>query len=212
MNTETISKFFSDNWTVIAGAIAIVLVGAVGFGLWKDRQISFERKASEALFEAQIAAKDSINSKNIPEAEKKFSQLFEKFGKSRAAFEASLLLGDLYMDVENYAEAQKRYAAAEILAKDTFSKLLARYNLGIAKESAGDFTAALESYDQALKLGASDFLRPEILMAKGRCLEALKKVAEAIQVYQEVQKNFAARSFYSGAASALEKKLSSANL
>jgi predicted negative regulator of RcsB-dependent stress response len=211
MNTENIAKFFADNWVVIAGAVAIVVVGALGFGIWQDRQSSFERKASEALYEAQLQARDSLAAKNISEAEKKFAPVFEKFGKSRAAFEASLLLGDLYMDAGNFPEAEKRYEAALVLAKDAFSKLLAQYNLGIAKESAGNFQAAVASYDQALST-SSDFLRPEILMAKARCLEALQKVTEAVQVYQEVQKKFPNRSFYSGAAAAFEKKLSSGTL
>jgi tetratricopeptide (TPR) repeat protein len=208
MNTENIAKFFADNWKIILGAIAVVVIGTAGFGLWKDRQSSLDRKASEALFDAQLSAREFIASKNIPEAEKKFSPVFEKFPKSRAAFEAYLLIGDLYMDSGNYAEAEKRYEQADALALDAFSKLLAKYNMGIAKESAGNFQAAVDSYEQALKGGSSDFLKPEILMAKARCLEALKKVNEAIVVYQEVQKQFANRSFYSGAAAAFEKKLS----
>jgi tetratricopeptide (TPR) repeat protein len=208
MNTENIAKFFADNWKVILGAVAVVVLGTAAVGFWKDRQNSTDRKASEALFDAQTSAREFIALKNISEAEKKFSPVFEKFPSSRAAFEAYLLIGDLYMDVGNYSEAVKRYEQADALAKDAFSKLLAKYNLGIAKESAGNLQAAVDSYELALKGGSSDFLKPEILMAKARCLEALKRGSEAIVIYQEVQKQFANRSFYSGAAAAFEKKLS----
>ena len=86
--------------------------------------------------------------------------------------------------------------------------MLSHYTLGVAKETAGKLQEAVAEYEDALKAQGSDALRPEILMAQARCFEALKQPAKAIELYKTVQEKFATRSYYSGAASAFEKQLS----
>lgn len=208
MNTQGLNSFFSGNWKFFAGLVTAVVVVLAVAGFWNERRKSMEREATNMLYDAQTAARDFVAKKDAAGAEKAFAPLLDKYPNTRAAFEANLQIGDLYMEAKSYAEAIKRYEQAAGLANDSFSKLLARYNLGIAREQAGQFQEAVVSYDDALKIEGSTFLKPEILMAKARCFEALKKVTEAVAVYQMIQKEFASRSYYSGAASAFEKQLS----
>jgi len=208
MNTQGLNSFFSANWKLFAGlGVALVVAVAVA-GFWSARGKTIEREATNMLYDAQLQAREAVAKKDAAGAEKAFLPLLEKYPHTRAAFEASLQVGDLYMDGGNFAEAVKRYEQASALAGDAFSELLARYNLGIAREQAGQFQEAVASYDAALKMEGSGFLKPEILMAQARCFEALQQVAKAIEVYQRIQKDFADRSFYSGAAAAFEKQLS----
>lgn len=208
MNTKGLSEFFSKNWKFMAGLVGVLVIGLVIAGGWSERRKARERAASELLFEVQNTAQPLLASKKNQEAERLFEPVFEKFPGSRAAYEAALQLGDMWMDAGSYAEAVKRYDQAVGLAKDSFSTLLARYNLGIARESAGQYQEAVNDYDQALKVKGADFLRPEILMAQARCYESLKQGDKAAQVYQEIQAKFGERSsYYKGAASAFERQL-----
>jgi tetratricopeptide (TPR) repeat protein len=117
-------------------------------------------------------------------------------------------MGDLWMDAGNFEKANGHYQSASSMTSDSFSRLLANYSLGVAKESEGKYSEAIASYSAALDAQGSDFIRPEILMAQARCYEALKDVKRAIEIYKTVQEKYSSRAYYSGAASAYEKQLS----
>ena len=207
MDTNKLQENIFKNWKALAAACGAILLLALVVGVWKSREAERDRAASNLLYEIQAQSKSLIASKKYAEAEKMFDPLFEKYSGTRAAFEAQLQMGDLWMDAESYPEAVKRYEKAADIAKDPFSKVLVRYNLGIAKESAGQFQEAVVSYEDALSTKGSEFLRPEILMAEARCYEALNQVAKAVGIYKTVQEKYAAKTYYSGAASAFEKQL-----
>jgi tetratricopeptide (TPR) repeat protein len=195
-------------WKIlVAAGVAIVLILAV-VGIWKGMQDRRNLAATDALYEAQTNARKAVGEKKFEEAERAYQGLFDKFNGSRAAFEGRLQLGDIWMDSGNYDKAIQHYQAALESASDAFSRLLSHYTLGVAKESAGKLQEAVAEYEQALQAQGSDFLRPEILMAQARCYEALQQPAKAIELYKTVQEKFATRSYYSGAASAFEKQLS----
>lgn len=210
MNTKGLEDFFVDNWKAVAGVIAAILVVIVGYGIWNESHKAREAKATDALYEAQKSARQLAEAKKIPEADAALTKVAEEYSGTRAAFEAAIQAGDLYMDAGTYAEAVKRYEQAAKAAGDSFSKILARYNLGIAKESAGQFQEAVAAYDDALNTRGSDFLKPEIMMAQARCYEALGQAPKALAIYQDVQKTYAGNTYYSGAAAGFASKLGAA--
>ena len=212
MNTKGLNDWAAENWKLIAGAIGIAAVILVAFGIWNESRKEKERAATNALYDAQKAVRPLAEAKKPAEAEKALSSVIETFPGTRAAYEAAIQAGDLFMDSGAYAEAVKRYEAAADAAKDSFSKVLARYNLGIAKETAGQYQEAVTSYEDALKVSGSDFLKPELLMAQARCYEALNQGQKALTIYQDVQKNFASNSYYSAAAAAFASQLSGKSL
>ncbi len=198
----------AKHWKILAAALGTVLVVLAVVGLWRDMQNRKNREATNFLYEAQTLARKSVEAKQPEEAVKAFASLLEKYPGTRAAFEARLQAGDIWMDAGNFEKAAESYQAAVKDASDSFGKVLSYYTLGVAHETAGKLQEAVNSYDEALKLQGSDFLRPEILMAQARCFEALKQPAKAIEIYKTVQDKFASRSYYSGAASVYEKQLS----
>jgi tetratricopeptide (TPR) repeat protein len=177
-------------------------------GLWNELGAKREREATNLLFEAQTAARKAVSEKKFEEAERAYQPLLEKFKGTRAAYEAELQMGDLWMDAGNFEKANGHYQSASSMTSDSFSRLLANYSLGVAKESEGKYSEAIASYSAALDAQGSDFIRPEILMAQARCYEALKDVKRAIEIYKTVQEKYSSRAYYSGAASAYEKQLS----
>lgn len=198
----------AKQWKVLAGAAGVLVLVLGIVGVWQELQSRRDREATNMLYEAQVSARKHLEAKRPDEAEKAYEALLAKFKGTRAAFEARLHLGDLWMDSANYDKAIQHYQTAVDTASDAFSRLLAHYTLGVARESAGKYQEAVASYEEALKAPGSDFLRPEILMAEARCYEALQQPAKAIELYKQVQEKFASRSYYSGAASAYEKQLS----
>jgi predicted negative regulator of RcsB-dependent stress response len=202
MNTKGLNDFVEQNWKLLAGVILAAVIALVAAGILNERSKANERAATNALFDAQKSVRELAEKKQITEADQALQKVAAEHHGTRAAFEASLQGGDLFMDSAKYDEAAKRYETAAKDGKDSFSKILARYNLGIALESAGKFQEAVASYKDAIALKGSDFLKPEILMAQARCFEALKEIPKAVEIYNQVQKDFASSSYYSGAAAA----------
>lgn len=210
MNTKGLTEFFEKNWKPLAGILVVALVVLGAVGIWNERQKAREQQAADLFFQLQKNAAEFVKQKKTAEAEQALQPLFDQFPNSRAAYEATLQTGDMWMDQQSFAEAVKRYEKAANMARDPFSRLLANYNLGIAQEAAGQFQEAVASYGNALSVKGSDFLQPEIMLAQARCYEALKNVAKAIELYKEIQAKFASRgAYYTGVASALENRLNS---
>jgi tetratricopeptide (TPR) repeat protein len=201
-----------EQWKVVAAILGVAIVAGAGLGLWNESRARKDRAATNLLYESQISARKALEAKNFEEAEKALFPVVEKFRGTRAAFEAELQMGDLWMDAGKYEKAVAHYRNASGMASDSFSRLLATYTIGIARESEGKCEDAVKAYEEALALQGSDFLKPELMMAQARCFEALKQDKKAIEIYKLVQEKYATRAYYSGAASAYEKQLSSKTL
>jgi predicted negative regulator of RcsB-dependent stress response len=211
MNTKGLTDFFEQNWKPLAGALLVVLVILGGASIWNERRKAREQQAADLLFELQKNAQTLAQAKKPAEAEKALQPLFDRFPSSRAAYEATLQSGDWWMENQSYKEAIGRYQKAVSLATDPFSRLLARYDLAIAQEAAGNYQEAVTSYGDALAVEGSDFLQPEIMLAQGRCYEALKQAAKAIDIYKQIEAKFGSRGpYYAGVAAAFESRLSGA--
>ncbi len=198
----------ADQWKIVASLLGLALVAVALYGVMNEARARKDREATNLLYDAQIAARKAVSEKKFEDAEKAYTPLLEKHKGTRAAFEAELQLGDIWMDAGNFDKAVAHYQKGAGLASDSFSRLLATYTIGIARESAGKLEEAVKAYEEALSIQGSDFLRPEILMAQARCFEALNQAKKAIEIYKTVQDKYATRSYYSGAASAYEKQLS----
>ncbi|NUM89013.1 MAG: hypothetical protein HUU37_07400, partial [Bdellovibrionales bacterium] len=178
----------------------VVVLGALG--IHKDRTAKREATAASVLFETREAASKEVNTRKFDAAVERFQDLMKRYAGTRAAYEARLVVGDIWMDAELPEKAAASYADAFSVAPDEFSRLLARYNESLAWESGKGWEKALEGYRDAMKFKGADFLKPELLMAQARCLEALKRWTEARGVYEEIRRNFAEKSFYTNAATA----------
>jgi tetratricopeptide (TPR) repeat protein len=198
----------AEQWKLILG-LAVAILAVIGvMGLMNSMHAKKELEASNSLYDAQQSAKKAVTEKNYEQAEKAYTAMIDGHLGTRAAFEAELSAGDMWMDAGNYDKATSFYDRAAKDASDPFSKLLATYTIGTAKESAGKNEEAVKAYEEALSFSGSDFLRPELMMAQARCYEALNQPQKAIEIYKAIQEKYPTRSYYSGAAAAFEKQLS----
>ncbi len=208
MNTKPFVDFVNEQWKLLLGIVAALLVVVAIAGVWSSYKSKRELQATSMLYELQAGVRAAVIQKKYEEAAAAYKPLLEKYSGSRVAFEAELQIGDLWMEAGNFPRAIEHFEKAVKLASDPFSQLLSHYTLGVAKESAGKYQEAVADYEAALQGKGADSLRPELLMAQARCYEALNQPAKAIEIYKTVQEKFATRSYYSGAASAYEKQLS----
>jgi len=205
---ESYAEKAAEQWKLLLGLVVAVLAVVGAMGLMNSLHARKELETTNSLYQAQMAAQKAVADKKYDQAEQAFATVISAHGGTRAAFEAELLTGDMWVDAGNYEKAVGFYQKAASDSTDPFSKLLATYTIGTARESAGKYDEAVKAYEAALNTAGSDFLRPELLMAEARCYEALNQPKKAIEIYKTVEEKFAARSYYSGAASAFEKQLS----
>lgn len=187
-------------WLGIAMVALIVALGT--YGVVRDRKQTHERQASSLLYTVRKDIQQDINVRAFDKVLAKFQPLFDKYPQTRAAFEAQMVIGDMWMDGGDNEKAAAAYRRGYEMSPDAFSRLLAKYNEALAMEQGKLFAKAENAYNEALGINGSDFLRPEILMAKARCLEAQKRFDEARKLYIELRDKFSDRGFYANAAEA----------
>lgn len=190
--------------TSIIGIIVVVLIIAAGISEYMKYR---EKNAVEALYTARSQVEALSPEKKASEGVQILEGMAKNFSRSRAAYEAIILMGDIYADAKNYAEALKYYQRAAEGAPDEFAKVMAMYNKATAEELAGNCPQAIHTYADIQKLKSAKFLLPEALLAQGRCLETLKEYARASEVYQKIQNEYPNNSYYSSAASVFLGKI-----
>jgi TolA-binding protein len=208
--SDSVGQFLLDTWRLWAAVVAVVLLAGLGYGVWKDRSAKQEMSATNMLFGVQQIL--AAEKKSPADAALLFAPLLEKYPKSHGAYEARLKIGDLWMDNGQPVEAIKYYDQAAQSANDSFSQLMAFYNLGSAQEASDQCPAAITSFQKAKDIKGSDFLHAELLLALGRCQEKLGQVENARSSYREVQNRFSSKSYYPTAAAAFEKALGNAGV
>lgn len=190
--------------TAIVGAFVVVLgaaAGVVEFFKWQ------EKRAVETLYQAREAFAALSPTDRPSQGPAIFRKVIETHGRSRAAFEAAVSIGDIHADAKNFAEAAKGFAEAVALAPDDFAKALAVYNEGVALELAGNCEQAVVKFAAVEKISAGKFLVPEVLMAQGRCFESKQEYARAAEIYQRIQSEFPTNAYFTGAAQVFLDKL-----
>lgn len=202
MNMNGWKNWFLGNTKGIVIGLVVLIIALGSYGVMKDRERARERKASSLLYSIRKNTEKDINTRSFDAVLAKFQPIFDQFPNSRAAYEAQMMIGDMWMDAGDSEKAAAAYLRGHNMTSDTFSKLLAKYNEALAMEQGKLYEKADAAYNMALNIKGSDFLRPEILMAKARCLEALKRYDEARKLYIELRDKFSDRGFYSNAAAA----------
>lgn len=206
MNWADLNKLIVDNIRTISmavGGLVIVLALVAGALELKHRK---EATAVNALYEAR----ESIESKKDADLAAKvaaFTNVVDAHGGTRAAYEALLAIGDLYMDAKDYDAGIAAYDRAVNAATEPFARVLALYNKATAQEIGQKCQEAITSYKVVLTEASAEFLKPEILMAQARCNEQIGDAGAAIALYQQVQDEFSDKAYYANSASVYLEKL-----
>ncbi len=107
-----------------------------------------------------------------------------QFPSTRPGFEAHLKLGTLYFDHGDSAKALSWFEKAEKVAGSGFDRAVALTSVGYANENLGKPAEAVVAFQKALHLGETS-LKGDLLLALGRCYEALHDTAKARSIYDQ---------------------------
>ncbi len=121
----------------------------------------------------------------LPESIKKFQAVIQEFPGTRAAYEAQMALGGIYLNHGTPAKAASWYEQAAKGAPSGFEKASAYSALGYAHENSNKLPEALSAYETAINQGEAT-LKGDLLMSKARVLELMKDSAKAKTTYDQV--------------------------
>lgn len=150
----------------------------------KDKNPEADLALQSAQWEAAATQKLDVDA-NFPEAVKKLKAVETDFGKTRAAHEARLKLGNLYYNHGEYAKAVAWYEKAVSSAPGNFEKTLALSALGYTYENLGKPSEAVQTYQKAVNLGEGG-LKGDLLLGMARSYEALHDTAKARSTYDQI--------------------------
>jgi tetratricopeptide (TPR) repeat protein len=137
-----------------------------------------------------------------------YKGLIEKFPGTRAAFEANLAVGDLFLNRDVKGEGSIAwYEAALKIANSTLEKGFATYSLAYSFEKLGKYKEALEQFEkaQSLKIGDIAF-KADLYMGIARVSELSGNSEKAKSTYDQLIKEMP-NSEYAPMAEILKSKI-----
>jgi tetratricopeptide (TPR) repeat protein len=200
--SDGINEFIQKHRKPIFVSAALALLLLIAFiavlsfiGMLRGKAIS----ASEEFNERYEALRPSITenssaetSSSADDAEKDVKELLaelEVFAKKNSGYaggRAWSIIGSIYSDKKEWAQAEAAWASAAKAAKQTYMVPLAWFNAGAAAEEQGKTEAAIEYYDNSLALAVDFPEAPRAQFAIGRLREALNQNEAAIEAYRAV--------------------------
>jgi TolA-binding protein len=121
----------------------------------------------------------------LPETVKAYRLVIDKFSGSRAAYDAQMALGHLYLQHGQAAPSEKFLSQAVASAPRGVEKALALSALGYAREAQGKLKEAADSFNQAAATG-EDAVQGDVLLALARCYEGMNDPTNARATYDKV--------------------------
>ena len=190
------------NWKkVVVGAVVVVLVvAAVAFYQWKQRQSEFE--ANKALLSVTITDLQSTNGVSADD----FSKVAQQHPNTGAAQRAQLLAAGAAFEKGDYAKAQSQFQAVLSSGAPAGLKAQASFGLAAILEAQNNQDQALQKYQEVSRQFANENVAPQAKLAVGRIYEAQGKPEEALKIYNEIEKQ-AQSEFWQGEAGQRKDRL-----
>lgn len=194
--SSIIFTWINQNSKLLVSLGVLVIAGlGVYFG-YSSYQSRKSEQASVAVFIAQKSLNTAIEklAKTDPDWEKKTSpdkleKTAKEFVGTTAAFEAFMLLGDLYFDHSNYTKALGFYKEAAQSVHNRFFKSLAYYSAGYTQENLKQYDGALDSFQQVINFAAKG-LKGDTLMAMARVYQLKGDSQKAMEKLNQITTDF----------------------
>lgn len=169
---------------VAAGVLGVVVAGSWLYVTSEQRKEAF---ASQAL----TSARSSAEAGNLPLAARDLAVVVQRYGGTRSADEAFILLNQIRL-----LQGQKDTAVAALQQfvrsrHPDYMKASAYGLLGGGLEDQNKLRDAGEAYRQAASAAPQDFLKAQYLNDAGRALAAAGDTTGARAVYEEVLDKYA---------------------
>lgn len=197
-----------------AGAIAILLVGGLGFVGFEQYNKSVETSALKALYpieneirkiQQDLAKKTETKTSDakaiakptsgLPEPLVPLTERYEKAIRSHLSSKASAVAGiqlaSLYSDYEQWQKAADILSAvAPYLKAGETLMALVKMQLGSVYFSLGNWDRALASFSQVFDEKAYDFVRGQALLKMGLVYEKQGAANKARETFERVKSEF----------------------
>lgn len=171
---------------IYAAAGVVVLIAAVWLYVTSERRK--EAFASQAL----SAARTDAESGNLPLAANDLSRLIDRYGGTRAADDAVILLNQVRL-IEGGGQVPLVVSDLQKFVKGSHPDYVlasAWSLLGGALEQESKYKDAAQAYGEASKVATHDFLKAEYLLDRGRTLAIAGDSAAARSAYAEVVEKY----------------------
>ena len=144
-------------------------------------------KAAETKKLSADFAKVDVDAK-FGDAIKAYQGVIDKYGKTRAGYEARLAIGNLFYNHGDASKAINWFEQAAQNAPDGLERAISTGSLGYAQEASGKAADAVQSYEKALALAGNENpgLRGDLMMATARVHQSMGDAAKAKQDYELV--------------------------
>jgi len=205
MTESRLTEWLNQNKRALAGAVAILLVVAIGVGIVRTRANKRAIEATAALYEAELKLEKELKlvgatpivdvDRQLAETVSAFKKVSQGFSGQAAAWEAGFQLAELYSKYEpRSGKAVPAYQAIYEAAPTPREKVFALYSLAYAYEKQGKFDEAIQKLDQAIGLGQPT-LKAELALSRARLLARSGKSAEALKAFEQISKDYANTEF-----------------
>ncbi len=176
-----VTAWIKGHKQAVSWIVTLMVVGAGlgGWSLMSSRQT--EARAARDLVGARLA----FESRNYPLAGSELSRIAENYSGTRAAEEATLLLGQVRIEQGQSQLAVQQLAKFAPAASRQY-KAQAFGLLGAAYENLGRPREAADAYEAAGKASGMPFLRAQYLSDAGRAWVAAGDTSKALAAYREI--------------------------
>lgn len=188
--------FVEEHRGLVWGGILliVVLIGGLVALNWLSKQK--QEEAWELQGQAQRVYLDrplddvEKGKDNIQQALGMFQHILEQYPSTSSAKVSSFLLGNSFMEAENYQEAIKAYTAfVQEYAQDPILVGLVQQRLGLAQLQNGDREAAVSAFDAVL--GNPQALnKDQVLFEMAKLAESDEKTDDAVKHYKQLIQEF----------------------
>ncbi|MGD9643555.1 MAG: tol-pal system YbgF family protein [Elusimicrobiales bacterium] len=167
------------NRETFIGSLVILVAAAIFAAYFFTHYRGLRDTAWKTLFMAQQIGYGG----NIAQAQQQLDTIEKSYGSTSAAPYATLTKGDILYAQEKFKEAEAEYA--KVLTNRDLGPFAA-YNMGKAKEAAGDLAGAQVQYSDFLAKYPDHFVAPEAHISLARLQEAAGTPDLARATYEKI--------------------------
>lgn len=171
-------KYFWQRWGRWIFALLVILsLAYLGYVLYQSHLRSNDEKAA-VIFETFVT---QAGANNMAESKKALIQLQEKYPETMNTTQATLMMAGSAFDDGKYDEAIRHLQWVKARQHDDLLQTIVAQRLASVYLQQSKYNEAL----QALDVKVTDAFKPVLLETKGDVLQAQKKNAEAVAIYQQ---------------------------
>ena len=171
-------KYFWQRWGRWIFALLVILsLAYLGYVLYQSHLRSNDEKAA-VIFETFVT---QAAANNMAESKKALIQLQEKYPETMNTTQATLMMAGSAFDDGKYDEAIRHLQWVKARQHDDLLQTIVAQRLASVYLQQSKYNEAL----QALDVKVTDAFKPVLLETKGDVLQAQKKNAEAVAIYQQ---------------------------